>query len=266
MLRGTEGAELPQLLRCPRVLEKRLVDLEGVMAPVPETIDGSAHAVHQDGQLRFVVLRHDLPRGLTLGLGGHTARLDRDAPAVGGQSRKHLKLMSGRSSALMKERDRGRGRRILMFMRSPVALALGLALAAVAVSACGRDEDPTPHPQVSASGSPVRLVSQHDADLVLYVSNQSFEDGDVGLKLTVDGVTVVDGEFHVKGQRNWILFPLDLLPGRHTLSAESDSGASLTESFEVPGDEPRYAVVDYWTEGDEPEFTWNFQREPVGFA
>ncbi len=164
------------------------------------------------------------------------------------------------------ERHRRRNRRILMFMRSPVALVLGLALAAVAATACGSDEDPVPHPQVTASGSMVRLVNEADADLVLYVSNQSFEDGDVGLKLTVDGVTVVDGEFHVEGQHSWIRFPLDLLPGRHSLSAESDTGATLTESFEVPGNEPRYAVVNYWTEDDTPELTWTFQREPVGFA
>ncbi|GAA4403503.1 hypothetical protein GCM10023153_33570 [Ornithinibacter aureus] len=153
-----------------------------------------------------------------------------------------------------------------MSMRSPVSFALGLALAAVAVTACSSDENPTPHPQMTASGSTVRLVGDADADLLLYVSNQSFEDGDVRLKLTVDGVTVVDGEFHVEGQHNWIRFPLGLLPGRHILTAESDTGATLTESFEVPGNEPRYAVVNYWAEDDAPELTWDFQREPVGFA
>lgn len=51
-------------------------------------------------------------------------------------------------------------------------------------------------------------------------------------KLDVDGVTVVDGEFHiVEGQHNWIRFPLSLSPGSHTLTAESDTGATLKESF-----------------------------------
>lgn len=152
-----------------------------------------------------------------------------------------------------------------MLMRSPLPLALGFVLAA-ALTSCVSEEDPEPHPSVRASGSAVRLVSEAEADLVLYVSNQSFEDGEVGLKLTVDGVTVVDGDFHVEGQHNWIRFPLDLLPGSHSLTAESDTGARLMESFEVPGNEPRFAVVNYWTENDSPELTWNFQREPVGFA
>jgi hypothetical protein len=117
---------------------------------------------------------------------------------------------------------------------------------------------------VTASDSEVRLVGPDEADLVLYVSNQSFEDEDVRIKLDVDGVTVVDGEFRVEGQHNWIRFPLSLSPGSHT--AESDTGATLKESFQVPGNEARYAVVNYWAEDDSPELTWLFQREPVGFA
>jgi hypothetical protein len=38
------------------------------------------------------------------------------------------------------------------------------------------------------------------------------------------------------------------------------------ESFQVPGDEARYAVVEYWVEGDSAEFTWRFKREPAAFA
>lgn len=105
-----------------------------------------------------------------------------------------------------------------------------------------------------------------DADLVLYVSNQSFEDESVRLELAVDGVTVVDGEFRVEGQHTWIRFPLSLSAGSHSLTAESDTGATLKVSFRVPGDEARYAVVNYWGDGHTPELTWLFQREPVGFA
>ncbi|WP_345207382.1 hypothetical protein [Fodinibacter luteus] len=98
------------------------------------------------------------------------------------------------------------------------------------------------------------------------MSNQSFEDETVRLKLAVDGVTVVDGEFRVEGQHNWIRLPLGLSSGRHTLTAESDTGATLEEPFQVPGDEARYAVVDYWVEDDSAELTWLFQRDPVGLA
>ena len=153
-----------------------------------------------------------------------------------------------------------------MSMRSPSAFAVALALAACALTACSGGEDPAPHPQVTASDSEVRLVGPDEADLVLFVSNQSFEDENVSLKLAVDGVTVVDGEFRVEGQHNWVRFPLGLSAGSHSLTAESDTGAALKESFQVPGKEARYAVVNYWAEDDSPELMWLFQREPVGFA
>jgi len=151
-----------------------------------------------------------------------------------------------------------------MSVRSSFVAAL--ALFACLLTACSDDEDPTPHPQVTASASAVPLVGPGDADLVLYVSNQSFEDENVRLKLAVDGVTVVDGDFRVEGQHNWIRFPLSLSSGGHSLTAESDTGATVKESFQVPGDEARYAVVNYWTEDGSADLTWQFQREPVGFG
>jgi hypothetical protein len=101
---------------------------------------------------------------------------------------------------------------------------------------------------------------------VLYVSNQSFEDEDVRIKLAVDGVMVVDGDFPVEGQHNWIRFPLSLTPGSHSVTAESDTGATLKELFQVPGDEARYAVVNYWAEDDPSELAWHFQRDPLYFG
>jgi hypothetical protein len=174
--------------------------------------------------------------------------------------------MSVRIDVVAKERHHGRSRRILMPMRSPVAFALGRALTGCALTACSGGEDPVPHPQVTASDSPVRLVGPDEADLVLYVSNQSFEDDNVRVKLAVDGVTVVDSEFRVEGQHNWIRFPLSLSSGSHSVTAESDTGATLKESFQVPGDEARYAVVNYWDEDDSPELEWHFQRDPVYFG
>ena len=73
----------------------------------------------------------------------------------------------------------------------------------------------------------------------------------ISMKLAVDGVTVVDDQFPVKGQHNWIRFPLSLSSGSHSLTAESDTGATLKESFQVPGDKARYAVVNYWAD-EEP--------------
>jgi hypothetical protein len=112
----------------------------------------------------------------------------------------------------------------------------------------------------------VRLVAPGRADLVLHVSNQSFDDERVRLTVAVDGATVVDGDFDVEGQHNWVQFPLDLSPGRHELTARSDSGARVRVSFRTPAGGKRYAVVDHWTEGGRADLTWHVQREPLAFA
>lgn len=126
--------------------------------------------------------------------------------------------------------------------------------------------DPAPHPDVTATDAAVRLVDEGQAELVLYVSNQSFDDEEVRLTAVVDGVTVVAGDFHVEGQHNWISFPLTLSSGKHEITAESDSGATLSESFEVHRGKTRYAVIDHWTEDGSADLTWLFQRKPIGFG
>ena len=149
-----------------------------------------------------------------------------------------------------------------------VVFAVLLVLAPCVLAGCGEapGADPPPHPEVTEAGAAVRLVGEAEADLVLYVSNQSFDDGEVFVTVTVDAVTVVDGDFHVEGQHNWVEFPLSLSAGRHEIAAETDSGAALRESFQVPGDEPRYAVVEHWTADGAADLTWQFQRQPLAFA
>ncbi len=83
------------------------------------------------------------------------------------------------------------------------------------------------------------LVHERQADLVLFVSNQSFDDEQARIAVAVDGVTVVDGDFHVEAQHSGTTtFPLSLPAGEHKTTAESDTGATLSESFRVPGDKP----------------------------
>lgn len=156
-----------------------------------------------------------------------------------------------------------------------VRLTLTLALVLSALVGCGAAQgvDPTPDPEVTAPDAAVRLVDEAEADLVLIVSNQSFDDEEVRLSIAVDGVTVVDDDFHVEDQHNWVRFPLGLPRGGHEVTADTDSGATLRESFEVPGTEPRYAVIDYWTADDSPEtddpavdLTWQFQRQAPVFG
>jgi hypothetical protein len=162
------------------------------------------------------------------------------------------------------EPDQGLQRPILVNVR----LTLVLTLAGCCLVGCGDAEgtDPTPAAQVTGENSAVRLVDEAEANLVLYASNQSFDDEEVRLTIAVDGATVVDGDFHVEGQHNWVSFPLSLSPGAHEITAESDSGATMQKSFRVPGDQKRYAVIDYWTEDGGPDLEWLIQRQPLAFA
>jgi hypothetical protein len=156
-----------------------------------------------------------------------------------------------------------------------VRRALVLAIAILALGGCGeRDgEDPTPHSDVTAADATVALVDEAEADLVLILSNQSLDDEVVRLTVTVDGVTVVDDDFDVEDQHNWVYFPLSLPSAGHEVTAESDSGATLRESFTVPHNETRYAIIEHWTEDDSPEsddalvdLTWQLQRQAPAFG
>lgn len=147
-------------------------------------------------------------------------------------------------------------------------LALAAALTFGALAGCGEAQgaDPSPHPQVTADDSTVRLVDRTEADFLLFVSNQSFDDEEVTLAVTVDGVTVVDASFHVEGQHNWISFPLDLPSGEHEITAAADSGATLRRTFATPPGKKRYAVIDHWTDDGPAYLTWQFQRQAPAFS
>lgn len=148
------------------------------------------------------------------------------------------------------------------------AFALALAFTLWVLGGCGevQGEGPTPHADVTAADADVRLVDKAQADLVLYISNQSLDDEKVCLMVAVDGVTVVDGDFHVEDRHNWVSFPLGLSPGRYEIPAQADSGATLRESFQVPGDRTRFAVIDHWGEDGSADLSWSFHRRPVAFG
>ena len=146
--------------------------------------------------------------------------------------------------------------------------ALVVALALWALVGCSRSDgpDPEPHAAITAADSAVRLVDDADANLILYASNQSFDDEKVRVTIAVDGVTVVDDDFYVADQHNWVSFPLGMSSGVHEITAETDSGATLRKSFLVPADKARYAAIDHWGEDDSAELTWSFQRQPMAFG
>jgi len=104
----------------------------------------------------------------------------------------------------------------------------------------------------------------------LWVSNQSFDDDPVQLAISIDGTPVVDHDFEVEGQHNWIPYDISgLTPGPHSIVASSDTGAQYSGGFTVQAGEARWLVLDYWYHPDSSEgryFTLTESDHAVGFA
>lgn len=126
----------------------------------------------------------------------------------------------------------------------------------------------------TATGSPagdftVQKVSPGESwdkavqPLIVRVSNQSFDDPDVNLSATLDGVALFDEVFAVEGQHAVTLFGVDVEPGSHTLTVVSDSGAVVEQAVDLPVGEQRWLVVDYWYfDPDSEGKSWGGEQEP----
>lgn len=71
------------------------------------------------------------------------------------------------------------------------------------------------------------------------------------MTISIDGIEIVDQPFTVENQHNWILFPINAPHRAHTLSAVSDTGAKLEQTFTLPARGRRYAVLNYWNYQDQ---------------
>lgn len=139
----------------------------------------------------------------------------------------------------------------------------GNLVAVVTVVADGGGWDPS-HARFCVMPEP----TPEPPSFTLYVSNQSFEDPTVEITVTIDGSVMVDRDFAVEGQHNWITFEPDVGPGVHTFHAISSTGAEFTTEFTLPADEARWAVLDYWfyPEEEPRRFTFDISDEPIGFG
>lgn len=109
-----------------------------------------------------------------------------------------------------------------------------------------------------------RLVDAEDADLVLHVSNQVPMEEVVGITIAVDGEELIDESFAFEEGHNWVEFGIELPPGEHTVTATSETGAGTERSFELPEEDRRWAVLNYWsepTDGSESEMRRFFTFE-----
>ena len=139
--------------------------------------------------------------------------------------------------------------------RPTVRVAVVLAMIATVLAGCARTETST------ITGAPLG-----ESTLVLYVSNQSFSDDPVEIRVMIDQDLVVDDDFFVEGQHNWSEYELTLPEGHSKLIATSGTGVVHEVDLDMPSGGTRWAVLDYWYAPDtQREFTFSFHDEPVTF-
>ena len=165
---------------------------------------------------------------------------------------------------------------IMRLTRSMPVAALMVAALGLVGAGCGaqgsNDEtvpaaDKRSNTQESHNASgPIRVVAKRQqADLHLFVSNQSFVDDPVELTISIDSIEVIAESFDVGGQHNFVLFPLKVPPGRHTITAVSDTGVRMRQHFTLPETGRRYASVFYWNSPSR-HIDWQIQARPMAFA
>lgn len=111
-----------------------------------------------------------------------------------------------------------------------------------------------------------------EPNLVILVTNQSFDNPSVDITVSIDGDQVISEDFSVGNQHNFKVLELCLPEGSHSLSADSLKGeASMTTSFELPS--KRWILL--WYDFDEKRrnegyinarkaFGVQIQDEPIG--
>ncbi|HEU5107094.1 MAG TPA: hypothetical protein VFT95_00815 [Micromonosporaceae bacterium] len=139
---------------------------------------------------------------------------------------------------------------------------VALVAASMALAGCTGSSAPTRPTIASPTASPAG-----PPNLVLYVSNQSFADDPVGIRVEIDDRVVVDDSFAVENQHTWIKYELTVPAGAHTIRATSDTGATASHQLELPAGEIRWAVFHYWYYPPDTPRSLSFRvdDQPTGF-
>ena len=111
------------------------------------------------------------------------------------------------------------------------------------------------------------VIDRTPRGLALMISNQSFDDPDVGLTVTVDGDVVIERSFAVENQHTVVSYRLPLEPGDHQMIVRADTGATHERVVSLDS-ERRYLYVGYWGgDASSPEaFSVSESDQPFGFG
>lgn len=111
----------------------------------------------------------------------------------------------------------------------------------------------------------LRVIDDDEGALVLGISNQSFDDPDVDLVVTIDGTELVSESFPVEDQHTVTYVGVDAESGPHTVTVTSDTGAWSTETVDLPDGERRWIYITYWYSILDPaqeNVTWGDEQSP----
>ena len=152
-------------------------------------------------------------------------------------------------------------------MRGVVAAVLIIVLAACTggIERGADGADPT-----VASPPPVEAApTEPGPDTIAFhldVSNQSFDEPEVRLRIWLDGTPIIDDVFPVKDQHHVVRHDLHLESGSHNVRvAESGTDFELNETFTL--EDESWANVSYWgSSGNGPRLAWHFSRERLEYG
>ena len=104
------------------------------------------------------------------------------------------------------------------------------------------------------------FVFSQDVEIVIYVSNQSFEKDPADIKVYIDGNLKIEDEYHVRSAHNWTRYTFSVNFGRHEIKVvcENNSLKTVEDSWFTS---KRYVVINHFTElidiqimDNQPEF------------
>ncbi len=112
------------------------------------------------------------------------------------------------------------------------------------------------------------VIDRPPPGVMLVISNQSYEDPDVEVTVTLDGEVVIDRSFAVEGQHTFTSYRLPLAAGEHELAVMADTGATHERVLTL-GSEQRHVYVGFTSgggAGSSGAFEVSESDEPFGFG